>query len=73
MFTSTVISQYIGLKADGELLQYRPDSASTMINLPYITALDPDGYYFTTVVYLTTLFYNILKLREAEAPTSWMI
>ena len=71
VITSTVVAQYLQLKTDGELLQYTPGSAATMIDVPYVRKLDPDGTYFASVVYLTTLFDNTAKVKPDEAPAAW--
>lgn len=68
VFTSSVTGHLAALKQQGQLLQYTPKSVATMLDVPGIKGVDPDGYYFGTILYLVTLVYNTRSLAAADAP-----
>jgi iron(III) transport system substrate-binding protein len=68
VFTSSVTGHLSGLKSQGQLLAYTPRSVSTMIDLPGVKGVDPDGFYHGTFVYAVTLVYNTNRLKSEQAP-----
>jgi iron(III) transport system substrate-binding protein len=68
VFTSSITAHLATLKAQGQLLRYTPRSEATMIDLPGVKGIDPDGYYHGTFVYAVTLVYNTKQLTAADAP-----
>ncbi len=69
VFTGTDIGHYFALKANGKLLQYKPENAAKL-RKPYLD-LDPDGYYFTSSANPTVIIYNTKLVQAANAPKNW--
>lgn len=70
VFTSSVTNHLIDLKARDLLLKYEPKSAATMLDIPGVKGMDPDGYYHGTIVYPMTILINTKQLSVADAPKS---
>jgi len=69
VFSGTDIGHYVALKADGRLMQYKPENASKL-RKSYLD-LDPDGYYFTSSANPTVIIYNTNQVTAADAPKNW--
>jgi iron(III) transport system substrate-binding protein len=70
VFSSTDLSHFPKLKADGVLMQYKPNNLKNMLDnfKPYN---DPDGYYYVTSAGLVLINYNTELVSEADAPKKW--
>lgn len=69
VFSATDIGHLVTLKADGNLMQFKPENASKQRE-PYL-GLDQDGYYHTTSANPTVMVYNTNLVPAEQAPTNW--
>lgn len=70
IISSTDLSHYPKMKADGWLMKYRPHNLSQMLD-NYKPYNDPDDTYFVTSAGLVLITYNNLLVKDADAPKRW--
>jgi iron(III) transport system substrate-binding protein len=70
IISSTDLSHYPKMKADGWLMKYKPHNLSNMIDAfkPYN---DPDDEYFVTSAGLVMITYNTDLVKGADIPKKW--
>ena len=69
VFSSTDIAQYVPLKQRGELAQYVPAGATTL--LPAFVKASEPGYMYPVAATTHLLIYNTAKVKPEDAPKAW--
>lgn len=69
VFGTSDIGHFIQLKANGQLEQYQPAMAETMLDV--YRDIDPEGFFHATSAGVITITYNSSKVIEADVPKSW--
>lgn len=70
VISSTDLSHYPKMKADGWLMKYKPHNLDVMLD-NYKPYNDPDGFYYVTSAGLVMITYNNLLVKDADAPKKW--
>ena len=70
IISSTDLSHFPKMKADGWLMKYRPHNLDQMLD-NYKPYNDPDDEYFVTSAGLVLITYNSQLVKESDAPKRW--
>jgi len=70
VISSTDLSHFPKMKADGWLMKYRPRKLEQMLD-NYKPYNDPDDTYFVTSAGLVLITYNNQVVKDSEAPRKW--
>ncbi|MEP6558002.1 MAG: extracellular solute-binding protein [Burkholderiales bacterium] len=70
IYSSTDVSHYPALKAEGLLLKYKPHNLVDMVD-SLKTYNDPDGNYYVTAAALMLITYNSSLVSKQDAPKNW--
>lgn len=70
IYSSTDVSHYPALEAEGLLLKYRPHNLVDMVD-SLKAYNDPDGNYHVTAAALMLITYNSSLVSEQDAPKNW--
>ena len=72
LFTSSVVNHLATLKQQGKLLRFTPNAAATLTDaIPGVKGIDPDGYYYSTVIDDVGIVYNTKLLKAGDGPKSY--
>jgi iron(III) transport system substrate-binding protein len=69
VFSGTDIAQYPELKKKGQLANYTPAGAASL--LPTLKSVEDPGYWYPATSNTHLLIYNALQVKPDEAPKSW--
>jgi iron(III) transport system substrate-binding protein len=70
VFSSTDVGHYVDLKKRGELMPYRPNNLSKMVD-SLKQYNDADGNFTVTAAALMLITYNSSLVTEKDAPKNW--
>lgn len=69
VFSSVDVGNFVTLKKNGSLEQYRTEAEAQLLE-PF-RKLDPDGFYHATVASVIVIAYNTDKVKGADIPKKW--
>jgi iron(III) transport system substrate-binding protein len=70
VLSSTDVGHYPPLKAQGQLMAYKPNNLGNMVDALKVYN-DPDGHWLVTSAGLVVITYNNSLVAEKDAPKKW--